>query len=491
METPMSSSGVMNLRAELQALVRAGNSDRYAAEAPADTVARLVRDWEVLGRFDQLPHHVLHRMLTEPAIPDRPPDDDEDEDFTPLQPLPPVDPVMLAGLKLDWRTWLVLGGRGSGKTRAGAEWVRTMALGIAPFTNGPVLRIALIGETIADVRTIMVEGVSGVLSVHAPHERPVYEPSKRQLTWPNGAVAQLFSAEDPDGLRGPQFGAAWCDELAKWRYADKTWDMLQFALRLGASPRQVVTTTPRPIGLLKRILGDAATAVSRSRTLDNFSNLAPGFVAEMRARYGATALGRQELDGELVEDREDGLWSRAQLERTRVDRAPELVRIVVAVDPPVTSGAKADACGIVVAGIDAEGRGYVLSDRTVAGYAPLVWAKVAVAALEEFQADRIVAEVNQGGDLVEGVIRQIDASVPLRKVRATRGKFIRAEPVAALYERGLVSHVGQFAALEDQLCDFGPAGLSTGRSPDRLDALVWALTDLMLGSGGEPKIRSM
>ena len=265
--------------------------------------------------------------------------------------------------------------------------------------------------------------------------------------------------------------------------------MLQFALRLGDTPRQVVTTTPRPIGLLKRILADAATMISRSRTLDNFANLAPGFIAEMRARYGATSLGRQELDGELVEDRADGLWNRAGFERTRIDGAPALTRIVVAVDPPVTSGAKADACGIAVAGIDAAGRGYVLADRTVAGHAPLVWAKVAVAALEEFAADRIVAEVNQGGDLVEGVIRQIDDNVPIRKVRATRGKFIRAEPVAALYERGLISHVGQLAALEDQMSDFGPDGLSSGRSPDRLDALVWALTDLMLTKSGEPRIR--
>ena len=427
-------------------------------------VARLRHDWATWCRTDQLPPGYLI-----------------DADGTPS--VAEVAPV--------FRTWLLMGGRGAGKTRTGAEWVRAQALGINPLADGVVARIALVGETIADVRSVMVEGVSGLLSVHAPHERPVYEPSKRQLTWPNGAIAQLFSAEDPDGLRGPQFGAAWCDELAKWRYADKTWDMLQFALRLGDAPRQVVTTTPRPIALLKRILADAATAVSRSRTLDNFANLAPGFVAEMRARYGATALGRQELDGELIEDRQDGLWSRAQLERTRIDCAPALTRIVVAVDPPVTSGAKADACGIVVAGIDAEGRGYVLADRTVSGHAPLIWARVAVAALEEFEADRIVAEVNQGGDLVEGVIRQIDEKVPIRKVRATRGKFIRAEPVAALYERGLISHVGQLSALEDQLCDFGPAGLSTGRSPDRLDALVWALTDLMLSQGGEPRIRSV
>ena len=454
-----------------------------------DDVIGMAFEWAAWARHDQLPHNIARAIAKAEQLAFAA-TRESTEDVASLEP--PESSSDAACVADDpWRTWLILGGRGSGKTRAGAEWVRTQALGLAPFAAAPVGRIALIGETIADVRSVMVEGVSGLLSVHPPHERPVYEPSKRQLTWPNGAIAQLFSAEDPDGLRGPQFGAAWCDELAKWRYADKTWDMLQFALRLGDAPRQVVTTTPRPIALLKRILADAATSISRSRTLDNFANLAPGFIAEMRARYGATSLGRQELDGELVEDREDGLWSRAGLESTRTDAAPALSRIVVAVDPPVTGGPKADACGIVVAGIDADGRGFVLADRTISGHAPLIWAKVAVAALEEFQADRIVAEVNQGGDLVEGVIRQIDDKVPIRKVRATRGKFIRAEPVAALYERGLVSHVGQFSALEDQMCDFGPDGLSGGRSPDRLDALVWALTDLMLTKSGEPRIRAV
>ena len=327
------------------------------------------------------------------------------------------------------------------------------------------------------------------MAIHPAHQRPKYEPSKKQITWPNGAIAQLFSAEDPDGLRGPQFGAAWCDELAKWRYAEKTWDMLQFALRLGAHPRQVVTTTPRPISLLKQILADAATRVSRSRTIDNAKHLSPTFIADMRKRFGASALARQELDGELIEDRSDALWQRQAIEMARVSEVPPLRRVVVAVDPPVTSGAKADACGIVIAGIGADGRGYVLADRTLRGHAPTVWAKAAVTAFHEFAADRIVAEVNQGGELVEGVIRQIDPDVPVRRVRATRGKWVRAEPVAALYERGLVSHAGAFAALEDQMCDYGPDGLTGGGSPDRMDALVWALTDLMLGKVGEPRIR--
>ncbi len=459
--------------------MRDGTSEEFIGGLPAARVARLWHDWISWARLDQLPREIARALAAEPAAGEQfpaaePPGGDQD-----------------SGATDTWRTWLVLGGRGSGKTRAGAEWVRAQALGLEPLANTAIARIALIGETMAEVRAVMVEGVSGLLAVHAPHERPVYEASKRQLTWSNGAIAQLFSAEEPDGLRGPQFGAAWCDELAKWRYADKTWDMLQFALRLGQRPRQVVTTTPRPIALLKRLLADAATAVSRSRTLDNFANLAPGFIEQMRARYGASTLGRQELDGEIVEDRADALWRRTDIERVRIAELPALKRIVVAVDPPVTSGAKADACGIVVAGVDAGGRGYVLADRTIAGHAPLVWAKAAVSALAEFEADRIVAEVNQGGDLVEGVIRQIDQDVPIRKVRATRGKWIRAEPVAALYERGMVSHVGTFAALEDQMCDFGPAGLSGGRSPDRLDALVWALTDLMLTKSGEPKIRSL
>jgi len=424
-------------------------------------------DWLTWARKDQVPREVVRAIHGDDA----------------------AGSVVQEAITELWRTWLLLGGRGSGKTRAGAEWVRAMALGHKPFTSAAIGRIALIGESLADVRSVMIEGVSGLLAVHARHERPVYEPSKRQLTWSNGSIAQLFSADDPDGLRGPQFGAAWCDELAKWKYAEKTWDMLQFALRLGPNPRQVVTTTPRPIALLKRLIADAATLVNRSRTFDNADNLSPSFVSDLRQRYGATALGRQELDGELIEDRGDALWKRQALEKARVSEAPALRRVVVAVDPPVTSGAKADACGIVVAGMAEGGRGYVLADRTLRGFAPTVWAKAAVAAFHEFAADRIVAEVNQGGELVEGVIRQVDADVPVSRVRATRGKWLRAEPVAALYERELVSHVGTFSELEDQMCDYGPEGLSSGRSPDRMDALVWALTDLMLGKGGAPRIR--
>lgn len=391
----------------------------------------------------------------------------------------------------DWITWLILGGRGAGKTRAGAEWVRSAALGKLPYTAFPAGRIALIGETLADVRAVMVEGQSGILAIHPASERPAFVSSKREVQWPNGVIAQLFSADDPESLRGPQFAAAWCDELAKWRYAEKTWDMLQFGLRLGERPCQAVTTTPRPIPLLKRLLADPRTAVTRAKTGANAVNLAPCFLEAVVGRYQGTRLGRQELDGELIEDRPDALWQRAVIERFRVEKAPPLTRIVVAVDPPVTSGARADACGIIAAGLGQDGRAYVLRDATVQGRRPLGWARAAVSVYHSLEADCVVAEVNQGGELVEQILRQADPSLPVRQVRATRGKFIRAEPAAALYEQGRVAHVGLLPELEDQMCDFGFEGLSGGKSPDRVDALVWALTELMLNAPAEPRIRAL
>ena len=383
----------------------------------------------------------------------------------------------------------MLGGRGAGKTRAGAEWVRALA------AKMPDARIALVGETLADARTVMVEGVSGLLGVHPPEMRPRYEPSKRQLTFASGAMAQLFSSKDPESLRGPQFSAAWCDELGKWRRPQQTWDMLQFGLRLGDDPRQVVTTTPRPIPLVKALLADPRTAVTRVATAANAANLAPSFLERIVGRYRGTRLGRQELDAELLEDRPDSLWPRALIERVRVSAAPALQRIVVAVDPPASSSASADACGIVVAGLSetpcAEtSHAYVLADLTREGVRPLDWARTVIAAYRRFEADRIVVEVNQGGDMVETVLRQVDASVPVRAVRATRGKVLRAEPVAALYEQGRVAHVGAFPALEDEMSDFGADGLSGGGSPDRVDALVWALTELCLRVPPEPRVRT-
>ena len=389
----------------------------------------------------------------------------------------------------DWTVWLVLGGRGAGKTRAGAEWVRAVARGDAVAGGAAVGRIALIGENLIEAREVMVEGPSGLLAVHGDWERPAWQPSRRRLEWPNGAVAQLFSAADPESLRGPQFGAAWADELAKWPDARAAWDMLQFALRLGARPRQMVTTTPRNVPLLKEIIAAPRTVVTRMATRDNAANLAPGFLDTIVDRYQGTRLGRQELDGELIEDRPDALWQRGQIELLRLEQVPPLTRIVVAVDPPATSGAASAACGIVAAGLDANDVAVVIRDATIERASPEAWALRAVATYHELAADALVAEVNQGGEMVATVIRQTDRSVPVRQVRASRGKWVRAEPVALLYAQGRVRHAGTFPALEDQMCDFGRDGLSGGASPDRLDALVWAVTALLLERTGLPQVR--
>ena len=390
-----------------------------------------------------------------------------------------------------WLTWLLIGGRGAGKTRAGAEWIRAQALGLPPFAQQPVGRIALVGETDHDVREVMIEGVSGLLAIHDRHERPQWISSRKRLQWPNGAVAYAFSADDPESLRGPQFGCAWSDEMAKWRYAEAAFDMLQFGLRLGSQPRQMITTTPRPTLLLKKLMQDPANVVTRAPTRANAFNLAPNFLKTVMARYAGTRLGRQELDGEIIEDRPDALWSRALIESCRVAAAPDMQRIVVAVDPPVSSSKTADACGIVAAGMAANGMIYVLADDSIAGATPAAWATKAIALWRRVEADALIAEVNQGGEMVRAVINEVDASVPVISVRATRGKFVRAEPVATLYEQGRVKHAGLFPALEDELCDFGPGGLSSSRSPDRLDAMVWAVTALMQGSRGGPRVREL
>ncbi|HTV69244.1 MAG TPA: terminase family protein [Rhizobiaceae bacterium] len=391
------------------------------------------------------------------------------------------------------RTYLVIGGRGSGKTRTGAEWVHALVRGFSPFADRVKhRRIALVGETLSDVREVMIEGPSGILSLTKDAlrgGRPRFEATRRRLVWPEGQVAQMFSSEDPESLRGPQFDAAWCDEAAKWKHAEETFDMLQFGLRLGVSPKQIVTTTPKATKLMKRLLADPDTRIERMRTDDNAGHLAPGFVKAMRDRYGRQRLGRQELDGELVEDRDDALWSRAQIDAARGHRPAELRRIVVAVDPPASSRKNSDACGIVAAGQDAYGKVYVLADATVGAAKPHEWAARAVSLYHRLEADCIVAEVNQGGDMVVQVIRTVDQTVPVRPVRAQRGKWLRAEPVAAFYEQSRVVHAGQFAALEDEMCDFGRDGLSGGRSPDRVDALVWAVTELMPAARGEPRVR--
>jgi len=384
-----------------------------------------------------------------------------------------------------WRSWVILGGRGAGKTRAGAEWVRAQVEGAKPMDKGRARRVALVGETYDQVRDVMIKGDSGILACSPPDRRPVWKASERKLIWPNGAEAQVFSASDPEALRGPQFDAAWVDELAKWKKAGDTWDMLQFALRLGEDPRVCVTTTPRNLGLLKDLLAAPSTVSTHATTEANRANLAASFLQEVRARYADTRLGRQELDGVLLADAEGALWTCGMLDGTRVEQVPDLDRIVVAVDPCVSSGDGADACGIVVAGAVTRGppqewRAYVLADCTVSGLSPVGWAKVAISAMQQHGADRLVAEVNQGGKLVEEVIRQVDPLVSYHGVHATRGKIARAEPVAALYEQGRVRHLGGMSKLEEQMCQMTPRGFEGRGSPDRVDALVWALHELMI-----------
>lgn len=375
--------------------------------------------------------------------------------------LAPTDP--------DWTTWLILSGRGWGKTRAGVEWV------IEQAQQHPGWRIALVARTAADVRDTMVEGESGILACSPPGFVPAYEPSKRRLTWPNGSMATTFSGEEPKALRGPQHYAAWADEVASWQYAQDTWDNLQFGLRLGQHPRVVVTTTPRPINLLRDLMNDSLTRITRGSTFDNAANLAPSALAAFRRRYEGTRLGRQELYGEIMDDVPGALWSRTILDDSRVKEAPEMARIVVGVDPAVTSGEDSDDTGIVVVGKGVNGAYYVLADRSC-HLSPDAWARRALIALDEFKGDRIIAEVNNGGDLVEATIRTARQRAPFKAVHASRGKRIRAEPVAALYEQGRVHHVGAMPQLEDQMVTFLPDG-SEG-SPDRVDALVWAITEL-------------
>jgi phage terminase large subunit-like protein len=381
----------------------------------------------------------------------------------------------------------MLGGRGAGKTRAGAEWVRTQVE--TPVAKGGARHIALIGETYGAVRQVMIEGPSGILAISPPDFRPSFLPSRNLLVWPNGAKAQVFSAERPDTLRGPQFDAAWCDELAKWRNDDATWDMLQFGLRLGQHPRQVITTTPRPTALIKRLLADRNCFVSRAATEDNRENLAPGFMEKVVARYQGTQLGRQELLGEMVDEETDALWSTALMARQRCKTLPVLERVLVALDPPASSGPKADACGIVVLALGVDNLAYILDDCTVQGLGPTGWAKRVVAAYRDYHASCLVGEVNQGGELVREIVLREAPDIVFRPVRAKVGKMLRAEPVAALYERGLVFHHGEFEKLEEEMCSY----VGHGQSPDRLDALVWGLTWLMLkpNKPSAPKMRRL
>ncbi len=397
----------------------------------------------------------------------------------------------------DWQTWVILGGRGAGKTRAGAEWIRAEVEGPTPGAPGRARRVALVGETIEQVRAVMVEGESGLMAVTPPDRRPDFLATRKKLVWPNGAEAMLVSAASPEAMRGPQFDCAWADELAKWRRCREAWDMLQFCLRMGERPRQVVTTTPRDNDVLVEIMEAPGTVVTRAPTEANRAHLAPDFLNRLKSRFGNTSLGRQELEGELVREVAGALWTPAMIDAARVNDVPDLDRVVVGVDPPMTAGPDADECGIVVAGLIRKGEPgewnvFVLADESRAGLGPAAWARVAAEAYRDHQADRLVAEVNQGGDLVETVVRQVDPHVSYRAVRATDGKRMRAEPVAALYEQGRVHHVGALPELERQMCRF-VAGRGNGiKSPDRLDALVWAVTELMFGGNQkefDPRVR--
>ena len=385
-----------------------------------------------------------------------------------------------------WRTWLFMGGRGAGKTRAGAEWVR-MAV------RAGCRRVALVGPALSDVREVMIEGPSGLRHLEGAGGTPVYEVSRRRLVWPNGAEGFAFSAEDPDSLRGPQFDAAWCDELGAWAKGEAVWDNLQMGLRLGPGPRCVATTTPRPVDLVRRLVVAPDSVMTRSATRENAVNLSPGFVTAMEAAYGHSSLARQELMGELIADPEGALFVRSKIDQSRVFAAPAMADIVVAVDPPATSGPRADACGIVAAGIaEADGFGrrcFVLGDASAPGLRPHDWASRAVALAEAVGASMIIAEANQGGEMVRQTLMSAGCRLPVRLVHARLGKRARALPVALLYEQGKVAHVGLLATLEDQMCRFGAEGF-TG-SPDRVDALVWAVWALMLERGEGPRIRPL
>jgi len=382
-----------------------------------------------------------------------------------------------------WRIWLILAGRGFGKTRSGAEWVRSVA------ERQPDARIALVGASHAEARAVMVEGESGLLAVCGPESGIEWEPSLRRLRWPGGARAFLYSAAEPEALRGAQHHAAWADEIAKWPHGEATWSNLEMGLRLGKAPRIVATTTPRPVSLLRRLLAMPGVAVTRGRTEDNRAWLPDAFLDAMRDTYGGTRLGRQELDGELIEEAAGALWPRALIERCRVREVPDVSRVVVAVDPP--AGIGGDACGIVAAALGADGNAYVLADASVTGAGPEGWARAVAQAAETHGADRVVAEANNGGAMVESVLRAAERHLPIRLVHASRGKAARAEPVAALYAAGRAFHVGAFPALEDEMAGLVAGGgyEGPGRSPDRADALVWAMSELMLGRRGRPGMR--
>lgn len=364
--------------------------------------------------------------------------------------------------------WLIQAGRGFGKTRTGAETIRL-------WHDMGYSRFAIIGQTPADVRDVMIEGESGLLSVCPKWDMPEYQPSKRRLVWADGAVALIFSGANPEQLRGPQHEKAWADEIFAWQYPQETWDMMMFGLRLGDNPQVIVTSTPKPLPIIKHLRSLPSTYVTHGTTYDNRANLAPAFYNEIITKYEGTRLGRQELNAEILDDNPSALWSRETLDKLRTNKAPDLVRIVVGIDPQARSIESACETGIVVAGKGIDGHAYVLNDASLTGK-PHDWANAAIAEYYKHRADRIVGEANNGGEMVESTVITIDEKVAFKMVYATKGKYTRAEPVSALYEKGKVHHVGTFGALEDQMCEW-EIGMD---SPDRLDALVWTLTELML-----------
>ncbi len=380
----------------------------------------------------------------------------------------------------DWTTWLLMAGRGVGKTRTGAEWIHEKIRRGANW-------VALVGPTAADARDVMIEGQSGLLACARPEERPIYEPTKRRLTWPNGATATAFSADEPERLRGPQHEVAWCDEIGAWRYADAAWSMLMLGLRLGPRPQVVATTTPRSIKLIKKLVkrsqdDDSGIIITQGSTYDNLENLSPAFAKAIISEFEGTRLAKQEIEGKLLEEFAGALWSLDKLSqlRIRLKELPKRTRTVIAVDPPIKESSEESMAGISVAGKGEDGLGYVLQDASLHG-SPADWASAAVKLFYHYEADAIVAEVNQGGDMVEHTIHSVDPDVKVIQVHASKGKALRAEPISAHYDRNNVRHVGVFTELEDEMCTFVPG--ESKWSPNRLDALVWALTELLIGTG--------
>ena len=431
-----------------------------------------MRELAMVGREDQV--RIIHGMTPIDLLRE----DAAFENWAHENQLPPKSE--------GWRTWLMMAGRGFGKTRAGAEWVHALASG------KPGARIALIGATIHEARNVMVEGVSGLLRVAQLNgARLTWEPSLGKLRWKNGSEAQLFSGENPDGLRGPEHDFAWADELAKWAQPEEAWSNLQMGLRRGQRARALITTTPRPMPLLTQIMKDRWTVTTTGRTSENI-NLDDRFVEVMTATYGGTRLGRQELDGELIADVEGSLWPRELIERSRTPSPEQFDRIVVGVDPPAGAGEGCDACGIVVAG-RREGRLFVLADESCQGLSPEGWANRVASAVARWDADIVVAEANNGGAMVGSVLKAAEVEVRVKLVHASRGKAARAEPIALRFESGRAFLAGSFPQLEDEL-----AGLTTGggyegpsRSPDRADAMVWAMTELGETRSGVPRVRAL